>query len=187
LAQTEFLAHCTFPNTTKLEHRMDVRMHIGADTTMKYNEAHFHSPHGGIEARPRAQVTVDEGGQSVTTFNLMHGRAGALEFDYTVDVAAHGVVELTTKAYGIERDAITVRELIRLNSEGARSVTKTRATLRDDATSQMFTTTEAGAPNARGHMDCTETVRGHAIARNIPRKYPRSKSLRASRWLGVVG
>jgi len=167
-AQVEFLAHCTFPNATKLEHRMDARMHVGAGATMKYNEAHFHGPHGGIEVRPRAQVTVDEGGQFVTTFNLTHGRAGVLEFDYTVDVAARGVAELTTKAYGIEQDAISVRELIRLNGEGARSVAKTRAAVRDDATSQVFTTTEASAPNARGHMDCTEIVRGRAVARNMP-------------------
>jgi Fe-S cluster assembly scaffold protein SufB len=167
-AQVEFLAHCTFPNATKLEHRMDARIHVGAGATMKYNEAHFHGPHGGIEVRPRALVTVDEGGQFVTSFNLTHGRAGVLEFDYTVDVAARGVAELTTKAYGVEHDAITVRELVRLNGEGARSLAKTRAAVRDDATSQVLTTIEASAPGARGHMDCTEIVRGRAVARNTP-------------------
>lgn len=167
-AQVEFLAHCTFPNAIQLEHRMDARMHVGAGATMKYNEAHFHGLHGGIVVRPRARVTVDEGGRFITTFSLTHGRAGVLEFDYTVDVAAQGVAELTTKAYGIEQDAITVRELIHLNGEGARSLAKTRAAVRDDATSQVLTTTEASAPGARGHMDCTEIVRGRAIARNMP-------------------
>ena len=167
-AHVEFLAHCTFPNATRLEHRMEARMHIGAGATMKYDEAHFHGPHGGIVVRPRAQVTVDEGGQFITTFSLTHGRAGVLELDYTIDVAARGVAEMTTKAYGIEQDAITVRELIRLNGAGARSLAKTRAAVRDEATSQVFTTTEASAPDARGHMDCTEIVRGQAEARNTP-------------------
>ena len=167
-AQVEFLAHCSFPNALKLEHRMEARIHVGAGATMKYDEAHFHGPHGGIQVRPHAQVTVDEGGQFVTTFSLTRGRAGVLEFDYTVDVAAQGVAELTTKAYGIDRDAITVRELVRLNGEGARSLAKTRAAVRDEATSQVFTTTEASAPSARGHMDCTEIVRGHAVAQNMP-------------------
>ena len=167
-AHVEFLAHCTFPNAIQLEHRMDARMHISADATMKYTEVHFHGPHGGIIVRPHARVTVDEGGQFTTTFSLTHGRAGVLEFDYTVDVAARGVAELTTKAYGIERDAITVRELIRLNGEGARSLAKTRAAVRDEATSQVLTTTEASAPGARGHMNCTEIVRGRAVARNMP-------------------
>ncbi len=167
-AQVEFLAHCSFPNALKLEHRMDAQMHIGAGATMKYTEAHFHGPHGGIEVRPRAQVRVDEAGQFITAFSLTHGRAGVLEFDYTVDVEAQGVAELTTKAYGVERDMITVRELVRLNGAGARSLAKTRAAVRDAATSQVLTTTEANAPGARGHMDCTEIVRGHAIARNMP-------------------
>jgi hypothetical protein len=167
-AHVEFLAHCTFPNATRLEHRMEARMHVGAGATMKYDEAHFHGPHGGIVVRPRAQVTVDEGGQFITTFSLTHGRAGVLELDYTIDVAARGVAEMTTKAYGIEQDAITVRELIRLNGAGARSLAKTRAAVRDEATSQVFTTTEASAPDARGHMDCTEIVRGQAEARNTP-------------------
>jgi Fe-S cluster assembly scaffold protein SufB len=167
-AQVEFLAHCTFPNATRLEHQMEARMHVGAGATMKYDEGHFHGPHGGVVARPRAQVSVDEGGQFITTFSLTHGRAGVLELDYTIDVAARGIAEMTTKAYGIEQDVITVRELIRLNGAGARSLAKTRAAVRDEATSQVFTTTEASAPDARGHMDCTEIVRGQAEARNTP-------------------
>jgi hypothetical protein len=167
-ARVEFLAHCTFPNAMQLEHRMDARMHIGAGATMKYTEMHFHGPHGGITVRPHATVSVDEGAQFITTFGLTHGRAGALEFDYTVDVAARGLAELTTKAYGIEQDVITVRELVRLNGEGARSLAKTRAAVRDEATSQVLTTTEASAPGARGHMDCIEIVRGRAVARNVP-------------------
>lgn len=167
-AQVDFLAHCTFPNATKLEHRMDARIHVGAGAVMKYSEAHFHGPYGGIEVRPHARVSVDEGGQFTTSFSLVHGRAGVLEFDYGVEVAAGGVAELTTKAYGTDCDAITVREMIRLNGAGARSLSKTRAAVRDQATSQVFTTTEAYAPGARGHMDCTEIVRGEAVARNTP-------------------
>lgn len=167
-AKVEFLAHCTFPNAMQLEHRMDARIHVGAGAIMKYNEAHFHGPHGGITVKPRAQVTVEEGAQFLTTFSLTHGRAGALDFDYSIDVAARGVAELTTKAYGIAQDAITVRELIRLNGAEARSLAKTRAAVRDEATSQVFTTTEARAPGAKGHMDCTEIVRGSAVARNMP-------------------
>jgi Fe-S cluster assembly scaffold protein SufB len=167
-ARVEFIAHCTFPNATRLEHRMDARMHVGAGATMRYHEAHFHGPHGGIEVRPRAEVVVDEGGQFVTTFGLTHGRAGLLDIDYTVDVAARAVAELTTRAYGLAQDTITVRELVRLNGEEARGLTKTRVAVRDEATSQVLTTTEASAPGARGHMDCTEIVRGHAVAKNVP-------------------
>lgn len=167
-AQVEFIAHCTFPNATHLEHRMDARVHVGAGAAMLYSEAHFHGAHGGIEVYPRAQVTVDEGGQFVTTFSLIHGRAGVLDIDYTVDVAARAVAEIATKVYGVAHDAITVREFVRLNGEEARSLTKTRIAVRDEATSQVLTTTEASAPGARGHMDCAEIIRGRAVAKNVP-------------------
>jgi Fe-S cluster assembly scaffold protein SufB len=167
-AQVQFIAHCTFPNATQLEHRMDAQIHVGAGAAMRYAEAHFHGPHGGIEVYPRARVTVDEGGQFVTSFNLTHGRAGFLTIDYAVEVATRAVAEIATKAYGLAHDAITVRELVRLNGEEARSLTKTRVAVRDEATSRVLTTTEASAPGARGHMDCTEIVRGHAVAENVP-------------------
>jgi len=40
--------------------------------------------------------------------------------------------------------------------------------VRDRAVGDVFTTAEGNAPGARGHMDCTEIVRGQAVARNTP-------------------
>ena len=57
---------------------------------------------------------------------------------------------------------------MRLNGEGARGLTKTRVAVRDQATSEIYTTAEGNAPGAVGRMDCTEIVRGQAVARNVP-------------------
>jgi len=167
-AQVEFVAHCTFPNAIQLRHVMDARIHIGAGAKMNYSESHFHGPHGGIEVIPRAKVVVDDGGQFTTSFNLVHGRVGRLDFDYDVTVGAGGVAELTTKAYGQGNDHIAVNETLHLNGEGARGLTKTRIAVRDEAVSEVLTTAEGNAPFVRGHMDCTEVVRGKATARNMP-------------------
>jgi Fe-S cluster assembly scaffold protein SufB len=75
---------------------------------------------------------------------------------------------LTAKAYGSAEDEINVNEVVRLNGEGARGLTKTRAAVRDRAISKVYTTAEGNAPGAVGHMDCTEIVRGKAVARNVP-------------------
>lgn len=61
-----------------------------------------------------------------------------------------------------------MREVVRLNGKGARGLTKTRVAVRDQAVSQVYTTTEGNAPGARGHMSCTEIVRGRAEAHNTP-------------------
>jgi len=166
--RAKFLAHCTFPNAQNLKHVMEAKVHIGAGATFEYVETHYHGPHGGIEVLPKAQIAVDEGGRYISTFTLTHGRVGRLAIDYTVDVAAAGVAELTTMAYGTGDDAISVQETVRLNGEGARGLAKTRVAVRDEATSEVLTTTEGNAPGARGHMDCTEIVRDNAVARNVP-------------------
>jgi Fe-S cluster assembly scaffold protein SufB len=167
-AQVAFMAHCSFPNAVKVQHLMQARVHVGENAAMTYTEEHYHGPSGGVQVRPRTEVSVADGGRFDTTFSLTRGRAGTLDLDYLVDVGAGAVVEMTTKAYGTGEDHITVREVVRLNGAGARGLTKTRVAVRDRAFSEVFTTTEGNAPGARGHMDCTEIVRGRAEARNTP-------------------
>jgi uncharacterized protein len=167
-SEVEFIAHCTFPNAVRFRHRMDARIRVGIGATMIYRESHFHGPHGGIEVVPRAKVIVDEGGRFITSFSLIHGRVGRLEFDYEVTVGANGLAELTTKAYGSADDRLQVKEHVHLDGDGAHGLTKTRIAVRDQAVSEVLTTAEGNAPFVRGHMDCTEIVRGHALARNIP-------------------
>ncbi len=167
-AEVGFLAHCTFPNAVDVRHVMDARVHVGKDATMRYSEGHYHGDLGGIQVLPTTRAQVDEGGRLESEFSLVHGRVGRLTIDFEVDVAAGGVVELVAKANGIAEDEISVNEVVRLNGEGARGLTKTRVAVRDRAVSEIYTTAEGNAPGAVGHMDCTEIVRGAAVARNVP-------------------
>lgn len=167
-AKAEFIAHCTFPNAEQVIHRMEARIHVGKNASIMYRETHYHGEAGGVEVLPKAQIVVEEGGQYTSEFVLTTGRVGKLDFDYAVDVASHGVAELTTKAYGYGDDAISVKETIRLNGEGARGLAKARIAVRDQATSQVIGTTEGNAPFARGHVDCVEIVRDRAVANALP-------------------
>jgi hypothetical protein len=167
-AEIGFLAHCTFPNAVDLKHVMEAHIHVGPGATMRYSEGHYHGPDGGIEVLPTTHAQVDEGGRLESEFNLVHGRVGRLDIQFEVDVAAEGVVELSAKAYGSADDEINVNEVVRLNGEGARGLTKTRVAVRDRAVSEIYTTAEGNAPGTVGHMDCTEVVRGNAVARNVP-------------------
>lgn len=167
-AQVQFLAHCSFPNAVRVEHLMKAHIHVGAGASLTYTEEHFHGTHGGVDVRPHAEVTVDAGARFATTFSLTRGRVGTLDVDYQIDVAERGVAEMTTKAYGTGNDRIQVQETIRLNGERARGLTRTRVAVRDSAVSQVYTTMEGNATDARGHMDCTEIVRGQAQAHNEP-------------------
>ncbi len=188
-AEVGFLAHCTFPNAAKVKHVMDAQIHVGPGATMRYNEAHYHGPEGGVEVLPTTHAQVDEGGRLETEFNLTEGRVGRMAIDFEADVAARGVAELVARAFGSADDDISVKETVRLNGEGARGFTKTRVAVRDRAKSEITTTAEGNAPQARGHMDCTEIVRGRAEARNIPIVVVRDDSARVTHEaaIGSVG
>jgi hypothetical protein len=167
-ADVRFITHCTFPSARRIRHRMDASIRVAEGAGMEYVEGHYHGPHGGIEVLPRAKVTVDEGGRFLSTFSLVRGRVGRLAIHYDVSVGPYGLAELTTKAFGRVDDRVSVDELLHLDGEGARGMTKTRIAVRDEAVSRVSTTTEGNAPFARGHMDCAEIVRGKATASNTP-------------------
>jgi len=179
-AEVGFLAHCTFPNAVDLKHVMEAHVHVGRGATMRYSEVHYHGPHGGIQVLPVTHAQVDEGGWLESEFSLVRGRVGRLAVQFEVDVADRGMVELVTKAYGAAQDEIKVNEIVRLNGKGARGLTKTRVAVRDQATSEIYTTAEGNAPGAVGHMDCTEIVRGEAVARNVPAVVVRNDQARVT-------
>lgn len=179
-AEIGFLAHCTFPNALDLRHVMEARIHVGPGATMRYAESHYHGPYGGIQVLPTTHVAVEEDGRFENEFSLVHGRVGRLEIRIEADVGARGVAEISTKAYGFGDDTIRVEEVLRLNGSDARGLTKTRVAVRDQASSEVYTTAEGNAPGARGHMDCTEIVRGEAVARNVPVVVVRDDSARVT-------
>jgi len=170
-AKVEFIAHCTFPNAVKVKHLMEAKIRVRKGASMRYGETHYHGEVGGTEVLPKAEMAVEEGGRLTTTFTLTHGRVGKLEFDYLVDVAAHGVAELVAKAYGYGNDDIVVKETVRLNGEYARGLAKSRIAVRERARSEVIGVTEGNAPFTQGHVDCIEIVRDEAVASAIPRVY----------------
>lgn len=167
-AQVQFLAHCSFPNAVRVEHRMNAVIHVGRHAGLVYREEHYHGQSGGVEVLPVSKMVIEEGGQLTSNFIITRGRIGRLAMDYLVDVGKDALAELVTKAYGSANDQIKVSEYIRLNGENSRGLAKSRIAVKGQAISEVTTTTEGNAPGARGHMDCTEIVRDQAIAMNHP-------------------
>jgi len=167
-AQVKFMAHCSFPNALQVQHLMDAHIRIGKGASMEYTEEHYHGESGGIQVKPVTRVKVAAGGTYRNTFSLIHGSIGEMDIDVEVDAQENALVELNAKAYGIQRDQIRVREIIRLNGKNAHGLAKTRIAVKDQAVSDVVTITEGNAPAAKGHMDCTEIVRDNGRASNNP-------------------
>ncbi len=90
--------------------------------------------------------------------------------DCFAELNKDAVVELNAKIYGKEQDRIVVKESISLNGENARGLAKSRIVASDHCTSEVIGEAVGNAPNARGHVDCIEIIRGKdARASAVPR------------------
>lgn len=168
-ASVELMAHCTFPNATRVRHLMNAEMEIQRNAAITYNETHYHGPHGGVEVVPKARVNIESGGRLTTGFTLTEGRVGRLEMDYDVVVGEGATAEMAVKVYGRGDDDILIRECTVLAGKEARSIIKSRVAVRDRARSTVESITEGTAPYSRGHVDCVEIVQDDAAATAIPR------------------
>lgn len=167
-AAASFLAHCLFPGAVKVLHAMDATVVVEEGAAMHYAETHFHGPHGGVEALPRAVVSVGRNGRYLSEFTLTSGRVGRLAIDYAVTAGEQAVTELTARVFGHGDDAIRITEKVVLAGKEARGLIKTRVAIEDAATAEITGITEGNAAGARGHVDCMEIVRDQAVASAIP-------------------
>jgi len=167
-ASAHFIAHCIFPKAEKVRHLMDAKIEIGEGAEMRYSETHYHGLYGGIEVIPKSVVKIGKAGRYFTDFTLTTGRVGALDFDYSIEAGENAVTELTARVFGHADDVIRIKEKIVLAGENARGLIKTRVALEDEARAEVTGITEGNAAGARGHVDCMELVKDHAVAKAIP-------------------
>jgi len=167
-ASAHFIAHCIFPKAEKVRHIMDALVEVGEGAEMRYSETHYHGMYGGIVVVPKSKVRIDKGGRYFTDFTLTTGRVGVLDIDYTVEAGENAVTELTARVFGHADDMIRIKEKIVLAGENARGLIKTRVAIEDAAQAEVTGITEGNAAGARGHVDCMELVKDHAVAKAIP-------------------
>jgi hypothetical protein len=167
-AVASIVAHCTFPNARKVEHRMDASIRVGPGAEYRYFERHVHGPDGGVLVVPKAKVRVEEGGRFKTEFELIKGRVGNLDIDYDVECRANSVAELLARINGRKDDQVRIRETGHITGEFGRAVLNTYIALRDRARAEVINTLKADAQGARGHVDCKEIVQDEAVAKAVP-------------------
>ena len=158
-SKVNFLAHCSFPNSEKITHIMDSKVHLAKNAEMSYIEEHYHSDKGAF-VYPKLRADLEEGAKLKEEFKLIKGRVGLLKIDYEVKQEKKSECELLTKVYGKKTDKIEVRESIHLNGAYASGIAKSRIVLKDKSFGNVLGEVEGNAPNSRGHIDCYEVVQG---------------------------
>lgn len=167
-AAVSFLAHCTFPNAVDVQHMMDAVLNVGAGARYSYFERHVHAEEGGITVVPKSKIQLAEGARFKTEFELLKGRVGVMDIDYSAAAAAHSELDMTARIYARGDDRVKIREAASLDGEGAVGVLVSHLAVRDDAEAEIYNDLTANAPYARGHVDCKEIVKDRGRARAVP-------------------
>jgi hypothetical protein len=180
-AEVNVIAHCIFPNAVDVIHKMDADIEIGDDAKFSYRETHYHGEFGGVKVIPKAKIRVGKRSVYESTFALLEGCVGMLDYDFEVFGDEKSITELMVKVYGKKEDNIKVAERIHLDGREARGLAKSRLVLNDNAKAVVMGETYGNAPFARGHVDCIEIVNGEGvIARAIPRVYVSDKQAKVT-------
>ncbi len=168
-SEVSVIAHCIFPSAVDVVHKMDADISIGDDAKFSYHETHYHGESGGVKVIPEAKVRVGKGGVYSSTFTLIQGCVGMLDYNFEVFGEERSNSELMVKVSGKKEDDIRITERVYLEGKEARGLAKSRLVLNDNAQAVVRGETYGNAPFARGHVDCLEIVNGEGvIAKAIP-------------------
>jgi Fe-S cluster assembly scaffold protein SufB len=147
---------------------MDALVDLETEAELRYLEGHYHGPWGGVTVLPKAQVRVGPRARFFADFSLITGRVGKLGIKYHVEAQADAIAELSSRVFGHATDEIKIEEEVVLAGKSARGLVKIRVALEDRATAEVTGMTAGNAEGARGHVDCMEIVKDHAVARAVP-------------------
>ena len=162
------IAHCFFPSAVNVEHTMDAVVDLAPEAELHYLEGHYHGPWGGLVVLPQAQVRVGPRARYFSDFSLITGRVGKLGIKYRVEAHEDAIAELSSRVFGHATDEINIEEEVVLAGKSSRGLVKIRVALEGQATANVTGMTAGNAEGARGHVDCLEIVKDHAVARAVP-------------------
>ncbi len=180
-SEINVIAHCIFPNAVDVTHKMSADINVGDNAKFSYHETHYHGEFGGVKVIPKAKIRVGKKGVWESTFVLIKGCVGILDYDFEIFGDERSNSELMVKVSGKKEDDISIVEKIHLDGREARGLAKSRLVLSDNAKAVVRGETYGNAPFARGHVDCLEIVNGEGvIARAIPVVYVNNKQAKVT-------
>jgi hypothetical protein len=160
--------HCLFSMADNVEHRMTGKIHLYENAQMSYFEKHVHNPSGGVSVYPQTEIILEKGAQYRADFDLLEGRVGELEIDYSTLCKEESRVEMVAKVNGYGNDKIKIRETAELEGRGSRAVLKTRIAARENTDAEVYNKIVAKGAYSVGHIDCSEIIRDNAVVKAYP-------------------
>ncbi|MCD6546193.1 MAG: SufD family Fe-S cluster assembly protein [Thermotogae bacterium] len=171
-SKAEFLSHCVFPRGKKFTHRMISNIEIGENSSLSYEDVHFHSEDGGVTVEAIYNARLSKNAKYDNTFHLTKTRVGKLKVNMNVDLGEYASAYIESKVYEKKDDVVEIIETLNLNGQHSSGIAKTVVFSTDESSAKIINKAYGNAPYSKGHIECNEIVKGENVrVGTIPELY----------------
>ncbi|WP_088336241.1 SufD family Fe-S cluster assembly protein [Methanopyrus sp. KOL6] len=167
-AKIRLMSHCSFPRARDVVHEMEAEFEIGECADVKVTDVHYHGE-GGVRLKAEYDVSVGPEASFTTEFKLTEGRVGELEWGMDAHVEERATVEGVARLRAVEEDHVRAVESVRLIGEDARTLLDFKAAAIDGAFIELVGEISGEADGARGHVECSEIIKGGGKVVSVPK------------------
>ena len=171
-ADITFDVHALLDEGITAEHASSLRMIIGEGASVRFFDTHINCRNSFLNLFSSSNVVVGKRANYETVFKQVEGRAGNLNLKLTGTVGDMASATFETKVMGKLDDSIRIEDIIYLKGEGSKGLSKSRVVATDSTKSEFIGKVYGEAPHCRGHVDCSEIIRGrNAQVKSSPMIY----------------
>ncbi len=166
-SEITLMSHCSFIKG-KVKHIMFGNIKVGKNAKFTYKEVHYHGKDGEILVKPDVNIEIEENGIYISEFTLTKGRIGKLEINQNIIAKDNSVIDVIVKTYATGDDIVYINENVKLVGKRAKAMLRSKGAARDKSKITLKLRIEGIGDETRGHIDCTEIIKGEAYVESIP-------------------
>ncbi len=168
-ANVKFVVYGAMAEGIKLKHKNRLKVVVERGASFEFIDLHYNGEETFVELETETEAIIGEDAYFKSVFKQTRGRAGKVNIVLRANVERNGTAVFETKMIGKKDDTIYVKDVIHLDGERAKGISKSRIIAMDRTEAEFVGETYGNAPMCRGHIDCSEVIRGKdVVVKAIP-------------------
>jgi Fe-S cluster assembly scaffold protein SufB len=125
-ADVKFVVYGAMAEGIKLKHKNRLKVTVERNARFEFIDLHYNGEETFVELETETEARVGENAYFRSVFKQTKGRAGKVRIVLKAEVDKKGVAVFETKIMGKKDDEIYVEDVIHLNGERSRGISKSR-------------------------------------------------------------
>ncbi|WP_457567229.1 SufB/SufD family protein [Desulfurobacterium sp.] len=162
-ADVTFKVYGAVADGLSVNHKARTRVTVKKNARFIYDDEHYYGDNSSIVLENYTEAEIEEGAYYLSSFKRAKGRVGNARITLKATVGDRATAVFETKLLGKKDDKIKVTDIINLEGEEARGISKSRIIALDSTYAEFVGETYGNGSYSRGHIDCSEVIRGRDV------------------------